>query len=372
MTEQTTTPMQEQAKAALDNQRPPLDAIAEDLVTAPVPSEPKATKAPEPTPQAREAAEPVEEPNDDVDAAYEVEDDTDDGGEEREEISASDFMDDLFGDEDPDDDDGDDRVSDAAEDQVVHRVTVDGETKDITLGELKRNFSAEGAIDKRLQDATEIRNRVSQEAEQYIETAQTLYNRLNHVYQHYNGVLFAPMVSPPPQEMRETDPIGYSHAMEDYRADQDRIQLEQQQMQQTLAHAQQLGQQHHQNYMAEQAGHLRAKFPGLGKRENATAFKQRILDIGAAHGFTPDEISTAADHRLLSMAAEAAAYRELKASMGSKRRGKTATVKHRPMPTRGNNRPVSEKGRKATQRRKVTAKARETGTLDDVAATLIM
>lgn len=349
-----------------------LDALAESLLAPTKPEPPKRTRPPvegkAPTPAAAkpEISEPVEAP----DADDEPDRDED----------ARDFMDDLMGgtdakaEDDPDNDPaGED--DDPDDDARVYRVKRNGKVEEVSLADLKKSWNGSKAIDARVQEAAEDRNAAKAEREAVTQLAaqsRALHERLAYVYQNYNAVMFAPRVNRPDPSMQQVDPIGYFNQMEAFRDDQARIQQEQGQMQQTLQMASEQFQEHRREMLGREAQALHAKMPGLKNRENAAEFKRRIADIGAAHGFSPEEIAMADDHRLLTMAAEAAAYREMKARMSGKKARPTTEVKRRPMPARGDNRPQGETSRKAARNRKVMAKARETGNLDDIALTLLI
>lgn len=375
------TNLQREAQQAVENNRSTLDAIAEDLVMGEAPK-PAPTK---PTPtrddrgrfrgddveeddvsvedviaRARKAPpESVEDPDDELAA---------DDGEDGEDY---DFFDDLLKGEAEGEDA--DAAATSADDEQRFTVKVDGEEVEVTLAQLKQRFSAEGAIDKRLQEATEQRNRAIQEGRQLVdqEVAQVrdLSQRLRYVFENYAETLLKPQVEAPDPKMRDYDPVGYSLQMQDYQADQQRLQRDYATMQQQLEQARQIEDQQAAYYTQQQAQALRQKLPALADPKKADQFKRAVAEIAIAHGFTPEEISSARDHRIFTLAAEAAAYRDLKKRLGSKQ---AKPVKMRPMPSRGDNRQKGETQRGAAKARKVMAKARETGSVDDVAATLLL
>jgi hypothetical protein len=345
-----------------------LDAIAAGLVAdaKPTPRSAPPKKEAEPRDTGEQAPEPadVEDDRDDDDAP--------DGGD-----TDRDFMDDLTAAEAAEDvaeDDGDDADDPEPEDSRTVRVKRNGEFEEVSIADLKKNWSGKVAIDARVQEAAEARNAAKAEREAAAEAlaqSKALSDRLAHAYQHYNTALFAPQVARPDPSMQQEDPIGYFGQMEAYRADQERLQNEQAAMQQTLQQASTAYQAQRRERLAGEAEALRTKLPGLKDPAKAKAFKEKIAAVAQAHGFTPEELSMADDHRLLMIAMEAAMYRELKASLQSKRTPAAETVR-RPMPTRGDNRQHGEKSRKSNRQRRVMAKAQETGSVDDVSLTLLI
>lgn len=264
---------------------------------------------------------------------------------------------------------GDDTDADA--DDPVFEVKVDGKMQQVTLSQLRKAYAGEGAIEARLQQASEARKAAEAEAQQYVQYAQAAAARLKQVYEHYNEALFAPRVQPPDPQMRETDPIGYLQQQEDFRADQDRLRQEQAYMQQTLQMASQLHQQKLDGELRAEYEALTQKMPALRKPATAKAFKQAIGEAAKAYGFSPEEVSQVTDHRLLVMAAEAAAYRATKA------KAKKSEVRREvspPLPTQGSRKANgnAQKSAKLKQRKAAYDKARATGSVDDVANWLIL
>lgn len=359
-----------------------LDAIAEGLLTSNPAPPPEPKKAQRPTPETGTDAEEIDESDlraiveadrkkeaaPEPDKAEEADDQkpdaeaAEDTGDEIDD--ALDWLEQLNGADAPE------AADEPAEgDDQVYRVKVDGEEREVTLADLKRSFSVEGAIDKRLQEATETRNTARAEAEQYVADVRAMHERLAHVYQTYNQVMFAPRYERPDPNMLQTDPIGYQQQMAYWQQDQERLASEQQQMEQTLQHAQRVFDQERTARLEAETQALNARFPGLKNPETRAKFKERIVNVGEALGFTPEEIGMVEDHRLLAMAAEAAAYRELKAKLATGKPAKPA--KRRAMPSRGDNRQNTEGTRKASSKRKLMDKARRTGNVDDVALTLL-
>jgi hypothetical protein len=391
LSDQGDTKLSEAAEQALDN-RAPLDAIAEDLVAAPAAPKEK-PRARKPRPEPKIEAQAADADGDDVEVEADTapprrvrDDSQDDDDLDQDDTDTDDdpfdFMDGLTTGSD-DDEEGDkptpqraddDQPEDEDDDRKIS-VKVAGEIREVTLADLKRSYSAEGAIDKRIQEATEARNRaeetVREELAPVVQEVSDFHARLRHVYDNYNEMLFAPRVPPPDPSMRETDPLGYNLQWTDYQQDQQRLHEERSQMEQTLQQAAQIEANNRQQRLQAEAQALYSKLPGLKKPEAARKFKAEVTKVGRELGFSDEEIAGNSDHRVLLLAAKAAAYDNLKASLNGKRQTSAPTRK-RPMPTEGSNRPKTPQSRKTSQRRKVMAKARETGNVDDVAMTLLL
>lgn len=369
--------------------KPTLDDIAAGLLETPPADKPKsAPKAPTPA----KAAEAPEDHNTDDDAPTtdrqrakprDADDDADDDQDIRDtdegaEDDEDDFFTKLFDSEAEDadapatDDADEDGDTDA---EQTFEVKVDGKVKQVPLRNLLKAYSGEGAIEARLQQATEARRKAEEEAKPYVQHAQALAHRIQSVYDHYNTALFAPRVEPPDEALMETDPVGYMQQDAAYRKDQARLQSEQAQMQQVLQQASALHQEQVKASLREEYGRLTQALPKLKDPKIAKAFKGAINEAAKVYGFKPEEVSAVMDHRLLLMAADAAAYRAIKARTGKAKTTATQKVTpSAPMPVKpGSQQTRNNTGsRKAKERARALEKARRSGHVDDVAATLLL
>jgi hypothetical protein len=324
----------------------------------------------EPAPAAPEAAtadpepQPEDQDTDDSDDADDGEDD--DGFLDMLRFDATDTDED--GDAAPSDGDADEDVDD--EDDPVFDVKIDGKTSKHKLSALKKAMAGEGAIEARLQQATEIIKQADVDAKQNVETASAVAARLQHVFNHYNTALFAPQVAQPDPAMEQTDPIGYVTQHERFRQDQERIRTEQAQMQGVIQQANDIQQQADQTFIADQFSQLVSKVPKLKDKKFAKVFTSEVSKGAKALGFTPEEVAGNKDHRLMLMAAKAAAWDRSQAQSTSKK--VRVTQPTTPPPVRGKSALKRSGGnkRKAVSR-VVKERAIASGKVEDVTAYLI-
>jgi hypothetical protein len=242
-------------------------------------------------------------------------------------------------------------------------VTVDGETKEVPLKELKANYSGEKAIEKRLQEATEVRQQVYMQG-------QTLYQALGAVsqkLQHLDQII-AQTAEPEVDwdTLRATDPARYLLERDKFQiAGQKREQLQRQaqQAQQEQAH---LAQQYAVEVAKEQATNLLKDFPELRDPEKGPKMMKAWVDTAAKYGIEFEEVRQVMDSRQLKVLARLA---ELEA--------KAAAV---PKPEPKAPRPLSKPGSAPAKQPMSDLKkmqlsalkrARTSGKVEDVAALLL-
>jgi myosin heavy subunit len=264
-------------------------------------------------------------------------------------------------------------------------VMQDGEEQLVPLSELRAKWSGEGEIAKRLQQATEARNEAQQAREIALaeqrdaakeviatEVAQLRQQtqQLAKVYQHYGDALVQPQVAKPEPAMREEDPIGYFSAMEAYREDQQRLTAQKAHMQEVVQQAEALQTQARTEHMRQQMEQMIQEVPAMADTTYRQQQVQNMYEIGKAVGFTEEEITAnATDRRLvyLAMLAHVGAEVFIKQANGGLEEVKQKVSAPPP--------PKARAGRAAQrnkQRKAVTNRARSTGSVDDVAQTLIV
>jgi hypothetical protein len=268
----------------------------------------------------------------------------------------------------------------------VFRLTVAGEDRDVSLAELIKSYSGEGAIAKRLQEATEIRNEaarardiaVEQERSAARETIQretealrTQAQQLAAVYQHYGAAILQPQVQMPDPSLQRTDPIGYLTGVEAYRQDQERLRAQQSHMQEVVQQAEALEVQKRSEFAAAEVQRMVQEVPAMANPQYRKAQAERVFSIARAVGFSEAEVRQyATDRRVIYLAMLAAQGAET--IMGTRSGGKpTVTVKPTPPKaktptTRAANGTFQKKAQASVER------AKTTGDYRDVAKTLVV
>ena len=314
----------------------------------------------------RESAGPLDD-NEDVDQHRSTEDEDESilEEEESEELSDewADFLDeDGSADQGPDTEgeDGEVRPLELTDDLEVS-VTVDGEDKKVTLADLKKRYAGEGAIEKRLQEATEARKAALQQQD---------YNRnkLTQVLNVVGQMLFTPSTKPPDASLKETNPALFLSQVEAYQTEIAALNTRKAQLQKVLEASDQEDKDKLNTFRNEEAVKLRQALPILSDEVRGPKVKAAIVHAAKTYyGFSDADIAAAQDHRLFVMAADAMRYRK----MIGKTSKKTTSEIARTIPTKGRNtKPKITANRKRQQA--AFAQARKTGSVDDVAATMVV
>lgn len=274
----------------------------------------------------------------------------------------------------------------AGDDEQIFRLKVAGEEREVSLAELIKSYSGEGAIAKRLQEATELRNEIARAREialeqergaareviqRETEALRTQAQQLAAVYQHYGAAITQPQVQMPDPAMQRTDPIGYLTGVEAYRQDQERVRAQQAHMQEVVQQAEALEAQSREQFAQAEVQRMVQEVPAMANPEYRKAQAQRVFEIAKAVGFTEAEVRQyATDRRVIYLAMLAAQGAET--IMGVRNGGKpTATVKPTPPKaqtptTRAANGTFIKKTQAAVEQ------ARTTGDYRDVAKTLVV
>jgi len=289
-----------------------------------------------------DAVDQITEPQDDglddeVEAAAESEDDVE---------ASDDFDDDQIDDED--------LVEVEAEDTNLFPVKVDGKEEMWTLEKLQQSAAGQAAINKRFQEAAEVRKHLEQQAT----ALQQQQQQIVRLYQQTQDAgVQAPV--PPSRELFEKDPIGFMESKLQY--DEDKANYDQR-MHQVQAMQQQTTAQQaqaHQAYLQEQVEVLKQHIPEIADPEKGAKLKGDIMQAGIDYGFSADEMANVSDARYVRALNDARKYRQLIANR------KQAQQKG------SNARPVVKAGAKRTtdsqvaSRKKAQSRLQNTGSIDD-------
>jgi len=178
----------------------------------------------------------------------------------------------------------------------VFNVKVNGEMREVTEQELTRDYSGQQYIQQQMREVAEQRKAVEAAKAEAHETSNAYAQALAQV----NERLQTDDLTPPDKSMRETDPIGYLEAMEDFRAAQAERQTLQQQ--QYLLQQQQQAQQSAQRdqYVQQEAANLMERIPILKDPVKGPETISAMIKTGAKYGFSEAEMKNEADPRFVS------------------------------------------------------------------------
>ena len=236
----------------------------------------------------------------------------------------------------------------------VFTVKVNGEMREVTEQELTRDYSGQQYIQQQMREVAEQRKAVEQAKLEAHETSNAYAQALAQV----NERLQTDDLTPPDKSMRETDPIGYLEAMEDFRAAQAERQTLQQQ--QYLLHQQQQAQQSAQRdqYVQQEAANLMERIPILKDPVKGPETISAMMKTGAKYGFSEAEMKNEADPRFVSA---------LHALHQFESRGNVDTAEMK----RGAIKPGARRSQSTSQQKQAQAarsQMKRTGSTQDVAA----
>jgi hypothetical protein len=246
-------------------------------------------------------------------------------------------------------------------DDMTLSVKVDGEAQDVTIADLKKRYAGEGAIEKRLQEATEAKKTVVQQIE---------HNRTQfaQVLNAVGGMLFTPKTQAPDQGLAQTDPARFLRMQQAHHSEIAELTVRKQQLNKVMTDADAVVQQGVAAERADEATKLRQALPVLNDPVRGPKVQKAILDAAKEYyKFSDGDIAAAADHRIFVMAADAMRYRKLM----SKTKAVPTPSKSRTIKPRGGaNKPRVASAAKQDEKR--LAQARKTGSTDDIAASMIV
>jgi hypothetical protein len=218
------------------------------------------------------------------------------------------------------------------------KVKIDGKEVEVAASELTQGYQRQQDYTKKTMEAAEARKAAEAEIQAARTEREQYSQRLNSMAQQLQGALQEAQ-NIDWQQLLETDPVEYlkqQHLFTQRQAALQQVQAEQkdseqkQQAEQAKAREEFLRQQH-------QA--LLDKLPEWKDEGKAQAEKAALVKNLQDRGFTSDEISTLADHRLVILARDAARYQELmaKAKTAAQKVAQTPLKVERPGVTNAGN-----------------------------------
>jgi hypothetical protein len=246
-----------------------------------------------------------------------------------------------------DDEDNEGEETDAAEKPKTIKVKVDGEEVEVTLDELKRDYSGQKYIQKGMQQAAEVRkqaeamfNTLQGERQQFFATVQQMQQQ---------GLMEAPQK--PDEALLDRDPIGYMQENAKYEKQMAQYQQQQSQLNEQSQRQRQLEEQATQMMLQEQAQRLVQMIPEFADTEKAQQMRSALVQVGSeAYGFSADELSGIKDARMVKVLHDAYKWQQLQS-------GK-AQAKKQPLPSKN----VKPKARRPEPQKIVRRKKLEAAT----------
>ena len=212
-----------------------------------------------------------------------------------------------------DEDEGEYEASDEQQaDQVepnTYSIKVDGENVEVTLDDLKRDYSGQQYIQKGMKQAAAARKQAEEAYNGLNQQRQKLDQFMHQVGQ--KGLMLEP--TRPTTELLNSDPLGYIEADASYREKMDEYQTEQHELKQN-----------HDAMQVEKAkadkanldynfAELKRVLPDFADANKATKMKERLLKQGIAEDYTAEEIGGIIDYRAMRVLNKARLYDQIMA-----------------------------------------------------------
>ncbi len=262
-------------------------------------------------------------------------------------------------DEQPDDEDGDETDDEDSEDEGDEqpdklKVTVDGQEVEVTLDDLKRSYSGQAYIQKRMQ---EVANNKKEVEAVYQALAQERAQVAQFVQQAQQGIPQEPQM--PDKALAQKDPAQFNAQMAQYMQDRERYDQFMTQTQQLTAQQSEAQQRAMQAQLAQEAERLKQEIPEFADPEKGGELRKKLVQTGADYGFSEDELAGITDARTVKVLHDAYRWRQLQTGKekATQKAGKARPVV-KPGAKRGQN-------QKQTERQQKMKRLQKTGRVDD-------
>lgn len=255
-------------------------------------------------------------------------------------------------------------------DEDLVEVLVDGEVVKVSLKDLKGAYSGEGAIQKRLQEATESRKAATATATKVLADGETARATILEVIKQMDDVLHKPTVAAPTAELRARNPAAFLDQLERYNQEKGKLEESRRALATAFQEHGKKLQEVRETARQTELQLLTDNFAPLRNEATRAVAAQDILDAVAHYGFSEEDMAQVIDHRLYIMAHDAAQYRKLLSKGKTQLGDLQAKVSAKPRTIRTI---ASHKVAVAAVAKQVNAvrdKAKATGRVDDVAAYL--
>lgn len=202
----------------------------------------------------------------------------------------------------------DDAILDVSEDgKVILKAKVDGRESAVKAADLLKSYQLEGHLNNKNMEVAEVKKALEAERQQFHAEAMAQAQQLQQALTIANAELNADFSGVDWQSLEATNPQEFL-----------KLRLKFQDRQNRLAAAQQFldakRQESVQSRLLDERTKLLEKIPEWRNQQAFESARQEMLSGLNVYGFTPEEVGSALDHRLLVLARDALAYRKLQAA----------------------------------------------------------
>ena len=251
------------------------------------------------------------------------------------------------------------------EEEELYAVTVNGEEVAVSLDELLSGYSRQSDYTRKTQEIAGERKgmeelqqqynsqvaQIQQERQQYVEALTNMISSQGSELEQYSNIDW--------DALRESDPIEYVTAKEQYREAQERVQgMQYQQQQAAQAQQAEMTKAHHQVVQAER-GKLVEALPEWGDADKRKELTENLQSYARDQGFSQQELNSLVDHRSVLVLLKAQQYDQLQNSDV-----KSKKLKNKPRVIRagaGTSKKGSDKSKRTAQMKRL----QQSGHVDD-------
>jgi hypothetical protein len=253
-------------------------------------------------------------------------------------------------------------------DEVQYDVTVDGQPTKATLKELKAAYSGNKAIDMRVQQASEMRKHAEVMTTELMRQLNTQAEKLKQI----DSILAeAEQQGIDWDTLRRTDPQKYLIEKDRLAELQHKRAIVQRNAEEARQQQAELMMRRQAAYASEEANVLIKKLPELADKAKAAKISENWNKTARNYGFSDDDVASIVDHRMLLVLNDAMKYRALVEA--KKARTVNGKTKAAPKPLlRPGAQNFGQRMNNVKAEREALNRAAQTGSIDDVAATLLV
>lgn len=194
---------------------------------------------------------------------------------------------------------------------------------------------------RKTQEAAETRKAATERTE----AADNLLQQVQRAQQAVVSMAQRLIGNPPPLELAQSDPAGYLYAKEAYEARVRDLQALNAHTGELTRSQQQQRQQAQQQALLEEAQRTVKVLPQLADPAKRTAFLESAVQAASASGFTPEDVASVTDHRMLHLLDRLVkAERRLSALDGASKSVKSKLADVAPKPLRAGNAGTQSQG----------------------------
>jgi hypothetical protein len=259
-------------------------------------------------------------------------------------------------------------------DDLLVEITIDGQTKEIPLKELKQNYSGNEYIKQNIQKSVEVRKAVEYNAAALYQANQEATAKLESL-----SAILDTMAKPAIDwdALRARNPNEYLLKREELREVQEKQRLVAQEVERIEGEQAALQSQARQRMVLDQAQRLASILPDLADPKKAPVAMDRLIRTAEYCGIPQSEVEQVVDHRYMLVLELAARqlqgeYERSQVRQKANGNGDASAQPSRKVVLR----PGSSQGAAANSAKRLTVeafnRAKRTGSVEDVAKTLIL